>query len=105
MKRILLFLLAAAAVFALKTTNLADAKAKVRVATRTFTGSVLWVDPIRNTIVLKGGEDETRFRVHTTTTLKRRGKAVTLAKFTKGDKVTIVYRVERKTKIATVITL
>lgn len=103
MKRILLFLLAAAVVFALKTASLAEAKPKAKVVTRTLTGSVLWVDPIQNTIVLKGGEDEVRFRIHTATTLKRRGKAAHLGKFVKGDRVTITYKVERKTKIATAI--
>lgn len=102
MKRILIFLLA---VLVLGGTGLAEAKRKAKVVTRSFTGTVLWADPIQNTIALKGGDDEVRFRVHTTTALKRRGKAVKLVKFIKGDRVTIVYRVERSTKIATAITL
>ncbi len=102
MKRILIFLVALAAVFALKTANLSEAKAK-KVTTMKFTGVVLWVNPILNTIALKGNEDEVRFKIHTTTTLKRRGKAVGLAKFVKGDKVTITYRVQRNTKIAAAI--
>ena len=102
MKKMLVLLLALTAVFALKGASLAEAKAK-KVTTVKFTGVVLWVNPILNTIALKGNEDEVRFRIHTTTTLKRRGKAVGLAKFVKGDKVTITYKVERKTKIATAI--
>lgn len=103
MKKILVFLVALAAVFALKTTNLAEAKAKVKVVTRTYTGTILWVDPIRNAIVLKEGEEDVRFKVVTYTKLKRRGKAAHLAKFVKGDKVTITYKLERNTKIATAI--
>ncbi len=102
MKRMLVFLVALAAVFALKTANLAEAKAK-KAATLKFTGVVLWVNPILNTIALKGSDDEVRFRIHTKTTLKRRGKVVHLAKFEKGDKVTIVYTLERKTKIAAAV--
>ncbi|MCI0331127.1 MAG: hypothetical protein L0196_09340 [candidate division Zixibacteria bacterium] len=103
MKKILIFLLAAAAVFVLKGASLTEAKAR-KVATLKFSGVVLWVNPILNTIALKGGDDEVRFKVQTYTTLKRRGKAVGLAKFEKGDKVTIVYRLERRTKIATAVT-
>ncbi|MCI0406291.1 MAG: hypothetical protein L0Z48_12560 [candidate division Zixibacteria bacterium] len=103
MKRMLVLLAALTAVFALGTASLAGAKAK-KVTTMKFTGVVLWTNPILNTIALKGSDDEVRFRIHTTTALKRRGKAVGLAKFEKGDKVTVVYKVERKTKIATAVT-
>jgi hypothetical protein len=102
MKRILVFLLALTAVFTLGVTRLAEAKAK-KATTMKFTGVILWVNPILSTIALKGNEDEVRFRVHNYTTLKRRGKVVHLAKFVSGDKVTITYKVERKTKIATAI--
>jgi hypothetical protein len=66
----------------------------------------VWVDPVQNLVVLKGGEDgDVRFKIHTTTTLKRRGKVVHLSKFQKGDKVTISYRVQRNTKIAAAVYL
>src|SRR3972149_9631503 len=99
MKKILVLLLALTAVFVLKGASLAEAKAK-KVTTMKFIGTVLWVNPILNTIALKGSGDEVRFRIHTTTTLKRRGRLVHLGKFVKGDKVTITYRVERRIKIA-----
>lgn len=103
MKRILIFLLALSAVFAFNKAAFAQ-KAKVRAAaTHNFTGTVLWVDPLRNSIVLKEGEEEVRFKVASYAKLKRRGKVVILAKFVSGDKVTIAYRVERRTKIATAI--
>lgn len=103
MKRILVFLVALAAVFALKTASLAQARAKAKVVTRTYTGTILWVDPVRNAIVLKGSEEDVRFKVVAYTKIKRRGKAVMLAKFVKGDKVTVTYKLERRTKIATAI--
>ncbi len=102
MKKILVLLLALTAVFVLKGASLAEAKAK-KVTTMKFTGVVLWVNPILNTIALKGSDDEVRFKIHTTTSLKRRGKVVHLSKFEKGDKVTITYRVQRNTKIAAAI--
>ncbi|HLG93716.1 MAG TPA: hypothetical protein VI546_02675 [candidate division Zixibacteria bacterium] len=102
MKKILVLLLALTAVFVLNGANLAEAKAR-KVTTMKFTGVVLWVNPILNTIALKGADDEVRFKIHTTTTLKRRGKVVHLSKFVKGDKVTITYRVQRNTKIAAAI--
>jgi hypothetical protein len=79
------------------------AKAKV-VSTHKYTGTVVWVDPVQNLVVLKGGEDgDVRFKIHTTTTLKRKGKVVHLSKFVKGDKVTITYRVQKNTKIAAAV--
>ena len=102
MKKILVLLLALTAVFVLKGASLSEAKAR-KVTTMKFTGVVLWVNPILNTIALKGSEDEVRFKIHTTTTLKRKGKVVHLSKFVKGDKVTITYRVQRNTKIAAAV--
>jgi len=103
MKRILVFLLALTAVFPLGSAAFAQkAKAKVA-ATHKFSGTIAWVDPIQNAIVLKGSEDEVRFKVLPYTTIKRRGKVVVLAKFVRGDKVTVAYKVERRTKIATAI--
>jgi hypothetical protein len=65
---------------------------------------VLWVNPILNVIALKGNDDsDVRFKIHATTTLKRKGKVVHLSKFQKGDKVTITYRVQKNTKIAAAI--
>ncbi|MGE5692216.1 MAG: hypothetical protein ACM3YF_00380 [Candidatus Zixiibacteriota bacterium] len=103
MKKILVLLLALTAVFVLKGANLAEAKAK-KVTTMKYSGVVLWVNPILNVIALKGSEDgDVRFKIHTTTTLKRKGKLVHLSKFQKGDKVTITYRVQRSTKIAAAV--
>ena len=102
MKRILVFLLTLTAVFAFSGAGLAEAKVR-GVATRTFTGTVAWVDPIRNSIVLKGTDEDLVFRVATYAKLKRRGRVVGLAKFVRGDRITITYKVERKIKIATVI--
>ena len=102
MKRILVFLLTLTAVFAFSGASLAEAKVR-GVAIRTFTGTVAWVDPIRNSIVLKGTDEDLVFRVATYAKLKRRGRVVGLAKFVRGDRITITYKVERKIKIATVI--
>jgi len=82
---------------------LAEAKAKVKVVTRTYTGTVLWVDPIQNAIVLKGDESDVRFKVLSTTKIKRRGKVVMLSRLVQGDRVTISYRVQRNTRIAAAI--
>lgn len=102
MKKILVLLLALTAVFVLKGANLAEAKSK-KVTTMKFSGVVLWVNPILNVIALKGNDGEVRFKVHATTTFKRKGKVVHLSKFEKGDKVTIAYRVQKNTKIAAAV--
>ena len=103
MKKILVLLLVLAAVFGIKGSSVAEAKAKVKVVTRTYTGTVLWADPIQNTIVLKGDESDVRFKVLATTKIKRRGKVVMLSRLVQGDRVTISYRVQRNTRIAAAI--
>ncbi len=108
MKRILILLTALAALAVFGGTSFgkekvkAKAKAKV-VETHKFSGTVLWVDPVQNMIALKGGEEEARFRILPTTTIKRRGKVVILSRLEKGDKVTVAYRVQRNTRIAAAI--
>ena len=104
MKKILVVLTALAALFVFGGISYGKAKVKAKVVeTHKYSGTVLWVNPIQKMIALKSGDEEARFRILPTTSIKRRGKVVILSKLESGDKVTIVYRVQRNTRIAAAI--
>jgi len=69
-------------------------------AHHTFKGTVVLVDAIANTIVVKGKKAEETFQVEPTTSIIINKKELKLADIKKETKVIVVYKVEGDNKVA-----
>ncbi len=79
------------------------AKAKSVAMSRQVTGTVVSVDAVANTVVIKGKKGDVTFHVASDAKIKVGGKAVTLGDIGMGSRVTVTYKLEHNVKVATAV--
>jgi len=70
---------------------------------KTTAGTIVSIDAVANRLVMKGKKSEMTVQVAPTTKIMIAGKEAKLADIKKDSKVTITYKWEGKTRVATVI--
>jgi hypothetical protein len=87
-----------------KSTPAAKPAAKKDATVKSITGSIVAVDAIANTIIIKNKKVEDTLTVNDKTVIKSAGKVVALADLKADTKVTANYKMDDGKKVATKIT-
>jgi hypothetical protein len=77
--------------------------AKAKTAAPKVSGTIVAVDAVANTIIIKAKTAEDTLTTDANTKIMSSGKAITLADLKTDEKVSITYKVEAEKKLATMV--